>query len=110
METNVNQKRYTFEISSDEADLLCMLIESLASKEELVAEHGPTTKYGEFCLKLGPSMVHPYLLIECTRASDKAYTLTVQRLRDEPQADQHMAIFSDFMINWYTELRKAFFR
>ena len=110
MDTNVNLKRYTFEISSDEADLLCMLIESLATKEGLVVERGDSAKHGEFHLHLGPSRDQPYLLIECNYTSDKAYNLMVHRLRDEPQAHQHMVIFADFMVNWYTELRKAFFR
>ena len=110
METNVDQKKYILEISSDEADLLYMLIESLATKEGLVAEHGPTAMPGEFRLHLGPAGGQPYLLIECNHAPDKAYNLMVQRLRDKPQAHQHLAIFSDFIVNWYTELRKAFFR
>ena len=56
---------------SDEADLLYMLIESLAPKEGLVAEHGPTAMPGEFRLHLGPTGGQPYLLIECTHAPDK---------------------------------------
>ena len=110
MDTNVSQVRYTFEITSDEANLLQMLIESLASKEGLVIEDRPVAEHGEFSLNLGPPSDHPYLLIECTQAPDKKFNLRVQRLEDDTKAHQHMVTFADFMMDWYTELRKAFFR
>ena len=102
--------KYTLAIKSDEADLLRNLIHSLGSKEGFTTVSEPTPKRGAYRLLICKVDKEPLVRFDCAPAPDKEYTLEFELLNDEPQAQDLLVNLTEFVSQWYTEMRKSFFR